>query len=98
MVGTLQAVRSRFTSRAAVLIDGVKGAWIVAEYFVDDSRADLSLRSQLAQRFNLAGVICMAVIGADDKIILAGITEDVLEIIVGLAGDIYSLILQNPRA
>src|SRR5687768_8601499 len=40
----------------------------------------------------------MAIIGADDEIILAGITEDVVKVIVSLAGDINPLILEDPRA
>ncbi len=80
------------------MLNSVQGAWIVAEYLVNNPRADLSLRSQFAQRFDLTSVVGMAIIGADDKIIFAGITENVLEVVVGLAGDINPMILQHPGA
>ena len=86
----LRALRSRLKS--------VEGTWIVAEDFINHLRADLSLIPQLAQRFDLAGIVGMAIIGADDEIIFAGISEDVLEVVVGLAGDINPVILQDLRA
>ena len=37
----------------------------------------------------------MAVVGADDEVIFSRVAEDVIEIVIGLAGDLNALVFQD---
>ncbi len=61
------------------------GLWIVIRNFLVLAWGNLSLFLQVAKRFNLGGLVVVAVIGADRDVIFPRIPEDVIHVIVGLA-------------
>src|SRR5512145_383673 len=73
----------------------VKRTRIVIEDLVDRARRDLALVANFAQGLDLAGIVGMTVVGANHEIILAGVAEQIIEIVVGLASDVNAFVLEN---
>ena len=46
----------------------------------------------------LLGGIIVAVVGADDDVILAGVSREIGDVFVGFAGDVESVLMEKIRA
>src|SRR3989442_4061348 len=62
---------------------------------VVDTRADPAGGLQIAQAFEISGVVVMALVGAHHQVVLAPVRGHVGQIIVGLARDVQALGLQR---
>src|SRR5579862_9331507 len=79
---------SRAWETSCTLVEAVQSARVVVRDLLVQRRVDLAAFAQVAQRLNLGRLVAVAVIGADDQPILAGIAlGDVIHVVVRLAGD-----------
>src|SRR6185312_16975911 len=67
----------------------VKRAGIAVEDAVDHRTLDLAVFLQDAQRLDLCRGVGMTVIGADDQIVGAALSQDVVEVVRTLTGDVH---------
>src|SRR6266545_1575686 len=87
-----QAIRHRLY---AGLLERVQRPRVIVENLVDHRSRQLAVIAQLAQRFDLRGIVRVAVIRADNQIVLSRVAEDMIKIVIGLAGDIDSVFFKN---
>src|SRR6185312_474899 len=81
-------VRPRRAGPCVMSVQPVERFGIVPQDLVDGARPDAVVVAQEAQRLDLARAVGMAVIGADDEIVLAGDRQHIGQIVGHLAGDI----------
>src|ERR687891_2274207 len=68
---------------------------VIIEDFMDNLRRNRTVFLQLPQREDLRRGIVMAIIGADDKMVLTRVFEHVSEVVIGLASDVDSVPTQH---
>src|SRR6266496_1272896 len=79
----------------AGLLERVQRPRIIVENLVDHRSRQLAVIAQLAQRLDLSGIVRMAIICSDNQIVLSCIAENMIKIVIGLAGDIDSVFFKN---
>src|SRR5581483_5361183 len=78
-----------------LVLQGVEGAGIGVEDLVDDGRAQVALRLEGLERRDLGRRVVVAVVRADDDVVLACVLQHVGEVVVGLAGDPDAVVAQR---
>ena len=89
---TPQAIRHMLY---AGLLERVQRPRVIVENLVDHVTGQLAVIAQLAQRFDLRGIVRMAIICSDNQIVLSRVAENVIKIVIGLAGDVDSVFFKN---
>jgi hypothetical protein len=79
----------------AGLLERVQRPRIIVENLVDHRSRQFAVLSQFAQRLDLGGIVRMAIICADNQIVLSRVAENMIKIVIGLAGDIDSVFFKN---
>src|SRR6266542_1921123 len=79
----------------AGLLERVQRPRIIVENLVDHRSRQLAVIAQLAQGFDLRGIVRMAIICADEQIIISRVPKNVVKIVIRLAGDIDSIFFKN---
>ena len=81
--------------RFQVSVQAVEDSGVGVEDLVDDVAGQDTVLPQLAHRFDLRRLVVMAVVGADDQVILAHLLDDVRQIVCHLAGHVHVVALED---
>jgi hypothetical protein len=65
----------------------IQGLRIVAQYLLLHRRTEAFEFIEFGDRIHLACRIGVSIVGADDQTVLAGIVDNMRDVVVGLAGD-----------